>query len=146
MLETIDATEVVLEKTEFNQIGYLQIVKHESHGELLYILQFKATVLPFFCDECNTDMEARCRCVERVFISNYLSNKNMLFSEKREIVFAIYQKMKENLDIIKTLTRRHLCEWIETNFSSIPVEDRQYEYGFYIHKKTGYSLEKEKID
>ena len=146
MLEIIGGVETVLEKTEFNKVGYLQIVKYESQCDLLYMLQFKATILPFFCDECNTDMEARCHCVERVFISNYLNNKNMLFSEKREVVFAMYQKMKENLDIVTTLTRRHLCEWIETTFSSIPVEDRQYEYGFYIHKKNGYSLEKEKID
>jgi hypothetical protein len=132
MLESInDNIPYTVEKTEFNQIGYLQIMHYKVTNH--YCLQFKATILPFFCDECNTDKDAKCRCIEKEWVKNYLPNNGMIVTYNKDVVYKMYQTMSREIEIIKTLTRRELCKWIETTFSHIPLEERTYEYGFYIH-------------
>jgi hypothetical protein len=132
MFESInDNTPHIVEKTEFDKIGYLQVVHYKVTGH--YCLQFKATILPFFCDECNTDSDANCRCIEREWVKNYLPNNGMIVTYNKEVVYTMYRTMAKEINTIKTMTRRELCKWIEMTFSHIPLEERSYEYGFYIH-------------
>ena len=99
----------------------------------LFLIKENERNTSFYCNSCDTTRPNRCYCKDRDWSDKFVKHSHRItdFGDL-EIVEFVFNKMKENYEIIQNLNRNEIVLWIEESCKDHPkIKDLEYNDEYY---------------
>ena len=108
----------LIDKVTFgnNQGHYLMLVSHYfDKNTSLYEIHFNSEGIEFECNCCKANRSYICKCRDYNWTEGFITNDNIMASDKLDIIKHKYDLMKRHLNQIQHMSRVGLCNWLADN-------------------------------